>query len=210
MLPCRVNLIRHAERYQDKRIITLAPDGYERAGYIAKCVGNATARTLAFPLGPPTRLMASVRPPKHGIGESIRPFETLLPLARTLSLPIANYLDMHDVGGFVQFVQGLQAGETLCVVRAHPRHFSLHSNVLCACCVPAANFLYGCPQAWQHQVLAGIVNAMGFEGLAPTAFPRFCNYSQWTEPDYAMDPEEGNCFDVLWQLVLFREDPSQK
>ena len=49
---------------------------------------------------------------------------------------------------------------------------------------------------------------MGFEGLAPTAFPHFCDYSQWTEPDYAMDPEEGNCFDVLWQLVLYRKDPS--
>ena len=84
-----VNLIRHAERYlkTDVPDIHLAPVGYERASYIGNCVGNATHRTLAFPLGPPSRLIASVRPPsKDGSGESDRPYETLLPLSRKVCL----------------------------------------------------------------------------------------------------------------------------
>ena len=54
------------------------------------------------------------------------------------------------------------------------------------------------------------MDAMGLEGIAPTSYPMSCNYSAWSEPAYAMDPEEGNCYDVLWQLVLFRESPAAK
>lgn len=86
-----VILIRHGERYQDKRDIHLAPAGYERAAYIAKCVGDRTIRTMAFPLGPPDRLVASVRPPNaKGLDESVRPLETLEPLSKYVSLPPAS------------------------------------------------------------------------------------------------------------------------
>jgi len=54
--------------------------------------------------------------------------------------------------------------------------------------------------AWQHKFLADFVNEMGLEGLAPASFPRSCNYTGWSEPAYAMDPEEGNCYDVVWQV----------
>ena len=63
--------------------------------------------------------------------------------------------------------------------------------------------------AWQHWFLSFLVTELGFEGLVPTSFPRSCNYTQWTEPAYAMDPEEGDCNDVIWQVVLFRERPTQ-
>lgn len=54
--------------------------------------------------------------------------------------------------------------------------------------------------AWQHKFLADLVQEMGLEGLAPTSYPRSCNYTGWSEPAYAMDPEEGNCYDVIWQV----------
>ena len=59
--------------------------------------------------------------------------------------------------------------------------------------------------AWQHWFLTFMANALGLDGLVPSTYPTSCNYSQWTEPEYASDSTEGNCYDVLWQLVLFRE-----
>ena len=172
-----VNLIRHGERTQDSMNPHLAEAGYERAEYIAKCVAGANS-SLAFPLGRPTRLMASLRPGSKTQKASFRPYETLEPLMRRLSLPIDNYVDMTDVAGFVHYVQKLRAGETLFV-------------------------------AWQHWFLTLLVGAFGFEGLLPTSFPHSCAYPQWKEPAYALDPEEGDCYDVIWQIVLFRPHPHE-
>lgn len=172
-----INLIRHGERDNNASNPHLAEVGYERAAYIGHCVAT-THHTLAFPFGRPTRLMASLRKPKSkGQKESVRPRETLLPLSTRLSIPIDNHVNMEDVSGFVQYVQGMHAGETLLV-------------------------------AWQHWFLTFLVTALGFEGLVPVAYPRSCNYTEWTEPAYAMDEEEGDCYDVIWQLVLFRENAS--
>lgn len=177
-----INLIRHGERDNNVSNPHLAKAGYERAAYIARCVATAH-HTLAFPLGKPTRLMASLRQASSAKGisqkESVRPLETLTPLSQKLSIPIDNHVNMEDVDSFVRYVQGMRAGETLLV-------------------------------AWQHWFLTFMVEALGFEGLIPTSYPRSCNYSQWTEPAYAMDKEEGDCYDVIWQLVLFRENPTQR
>ena len=175
-----VNMIRHGERFSDKSNIHLAPAGFQRAEYIAKCVSNATF-TMAFPLGPPDRLVASVRPPNaHGEDESVRPLETLTPLSRALSLPVENTLRYTNVDGFVDRLQKLAAGETMCV-------------------------------AWQHSFLDAFVRRLGLEGLAPASWPRSCNYTgPWAEPDYAMDVTEGNCYDLIWQLLLFREGPAHR
>lgn len=170
-----MNLIRHGERTQDTTDPHLAAAGFERAEYIAKCVATVNT-SLAFPLGKPTRLMASTRPGSDTSKKSVRPFETLAPLSKRLSLPIDNFVDMADVAGFVKYVQQLKAGETLFV-------------------------------AWQHWFLTLLVGALGFEGLLPTQFPHSCPYPQWTEPEYALDEDEGDCYDVIWQIVLFRPSP---
>lgn len=172
-----INLIRHGERDNNASNPHLAKAGYERAAYIARCVATSH-HTLAFPFGPPSRLLASLRSPKaKGEKQSVRPLETLAPLAAKLGIEVDNHVDMGDVDSFVRYVQRMETGETLFV-------------------------------AWQHWFLTFLVEALGFEGLVPTTFPRSCNYTQWSEPAYAMDPDEGDCYDVIWQLVLFRESPS--
>jgi hypothetical protein len=61
--------------------------------------------------------------------------------------------------------------------------------------------------AWQHWFLTYLVTGLGLDGLVPASYPMSCNYSQWSEPPSAMDPTEGDCYDVLWQMVLYRESP---
>jgi solute carrier family 25 (adenine nucleotide translocator) protein 4/5/6/31 len=108
-----VNLLRHGERSQDKSNIHLTPEGGDRAQYIARCAAADTP-SLAFPLGPPTKLVASFR------SNSVRPFETLKPLGQKLNLPIENTIVFNDMAGFHRYVQeNLQAGETLLAAWQH-------------------------------------------------------------------------------------------
>eukprot|EP00931_Biecheleriopsis_adriatica_P075523 TRINITY_DN4936_c0_g1_i1.p1 TRINITY_DN4936_c0_g1~~TRINITY_DN4936_c0_g1_i1.p1 ORF type:complete len:360 (-),score=37.33 TRINITY_DN4936_c0_g1_i1:58-1137(-) len=108
-----VNIIRHGERTEDPNNPHLAPDGVQRSEYIARCASQS-APSLAFPLGPPTQLLASVRPHK-----SVRPFETLLPLAKKMDLHLGNNVYMADTERFIEYVHGLPAGATALISWQH-------------------------------------------------------------------------------------------
>ena len=55
----------------------------------------------------------------------------------------------------------------------------------------------------QHKFLADLVSAFaGLKGLAPSKYPRTCPNEEWSEPEYVMDPDEGDCYDVIWQESL--------
>merc|ERR1719498_2277624 len=105
-------MIRHAERSEDKSDPHLTIDGAKRAEYIARCTASGES-SIAFPLGPPQRLLASLRP------TSVRPLETLRPLSQRLNVTIDNTVEMPDVDGFVKYLQQLKHGETLLVAWQH-------------------------------------------------------------------------------------------
>ena len=108
-----VNIIRHGERTDNTSDIHLSYHGKWRAEYIARCASKQTP-SLAFPLGPPTHLLASLRPLK-----SVRPYETLKPLSDSLKVELENDIGMADVEKFEHFVQGLPAGATAMVAWQH-------------------------------------------------------------------------------------------
>jgi len=138
--------------------------------------------TLAFPFGKPTRLMASLRQPR--LNASAPQKESVRPreTLEPLSRRLSIPIDNHvNMNDVQSFVRYVQG------MRAGETLFV----------------------AWQHWFLTFLVTALGFEGLVPTSYPRSCKYEQWTEPAYAMDEEEGDCYDVIWQLVLFRESPTR-
>lgn len=35
-------------------------------------------------------------------------------------------------------------------------------------------------------------------------FPEACNTTEWAEPEYTRETNGGDCYDVVWQLVLTR------
>ena len=107
-----INMIRHGERSPNKTSIHLTMDGYARSEYIARCVGDVPS--LAFPLGGPTALIASVR-----AESSVRPLETLKPLSHKLGLPIDNTIDMADVAKVHEYVQSIPSGGTLLLSWQH-------------------------------------------------------------------------------------------
>jgi len=108
-----VNLIRHGERYNEKTHGGhLHPYGIERAEYIAKCVMDP-APTLAFPLGRPSRLLAS-----YG-HHSTRPKETLEPLERDSGIKLDFNIAYDDVDAFKKYVHELHHGQTLFVAWQH-------------------------------------------------------------------------------------------
>ena len=178
-----INLIRHGERGQNDTDIHLTREGEKRSQYIAKCVGSGDP-SLAFPLGPPTELIASYRP-----ASSVRPLETLQPLAEKLGgMHIDNTIGMQDADKVAEYVQGLKPGGTL--------------------------FL-----AWQHWFIPFLVRALEVTAteLAPEFWPNTCPYHEWDEPDYtSQKPSKHNpstakaCYDVLWQVVLFRENDKDR
>merc|ERR1712137_1124697 len=109
-----------------------------RAEYIGRGAASSPATTLAFPLGPPTRLLASFR------NTSVRPLETLTPVGKRLNLPVDNGVEMADVAGFVKYLQHIRSRDTLLVAWQHwfiphlaaaidprklaPRHFPTTCN----------------------------------------------------------------------------------
>ena len=95
-----VVIMRHGERFQDKGITGLAPDGQHRAVYLSRCA-SAGQPTTALPFGAPTIVASSaVRP-----GESTRPRDTMLPLAKALGLVLDQSVDKYDYDGFARLVQ---------------------------------------------------------------------------------------------------------
>eukprot|EP00928_Gymnodinium_smaydae_P079350 TRINITY_DN63307_c0_g1_i1.p1 TRINITY_DN63307_c0_g1~~TRINITY_DN63307_c0_g1_i1.p1 ORF type:complete len:300 (+),score=48.06 TRINITY_DN63307_c0_g1_i1:96-995(+) len=106
-----VNLIRHGERYDDKSNKHLHPFGLERAKYIAKCV--TTTPSLAFPLGLPVAMLASLR------DTSFRPKETLDALHQKTGIRLDNHIQYKDVKGFQDYVNQLHHGQTLFVAWQH-------------------------------------------------------------------------------------------
>ena len=90
-----VIIMRHGERFQDKTITGLAADGRNRAEYISRCM-SASQPTAALPFGAPTAVVSSaVRS-----GESTRPRDTMLPLAKALGIELDQSVDKHDYDGF--------------------------------------------------------------------------------------------------------------
>jgi len=173
-----INFIRHGEKfYNDTNDTHLSIDGFHRATYIERCVG-APGATLAFPNGHPTKLLAGSRTDNvTGAAISVRPSETIQPLANKLGLPIKADIDMADLVGFAQYVQqNLTAGETWFV-------------------------------SWQHWFIPLIAKQFDPNGLAEPhfPFPKHCNYTEWTEPDYI----KGKCYDLMVQLVLERDNSSR-
>mmetsp|Transcript_60745 Transcript_60745/g.113551 ORF Transcript_60745/g.113551 Transcript_60745/m.113551 type:complete len:284 (+) Transcript_60745:44-895(+) len=112
-----VNLIRHGERFADKAFPHLAPEGFHRAEYIARCA-SAHSPSLAFPRGPASQLLAGQRQELKGHNSS-RPFETLQPLAQISGTRLDNDVDFQDVQGFVDYLQAVPAGSTVLVAWEH-------------------------------------------------------------------------------------------
>ncbi len=108
-----VNIIRHGERTDNMSNIHLSYHGVRRAHYISRCASQPEP-SMAFPLGPPTHLLASLRPMK-----STRPFETLKPTAQSLDLHLGNNVNMADTERFVQFLHGLPSGATALIAWQH-------------------------------------------------------------------------------------------
>lgn len=108
-----VNIIRHGERTDNASNPHLSFHGVRRARYIARCASQSDP-SMAFPLGPPTHLLASLRPEK-----SVRPLETLEPLAAELDLHLGNNVNMADTERFIQFVHGLPSGATALIAWQH-------------------------------------------------------------------------------------------
>lgn len=79
--PARIIIMRHAEKPDDKSIITLSDKGYSRA--------NALPPEFIASFGTPYRIYAAA----NSIN-SVRPYETALPLARTVNMEVlAPYVD---------------------------------------------------------------------------------------------------------------------
>ena len=108
-----VVLTRHGERPVDKDFRHLTPEGVVRAKYMAKCIPRAPS--VAFPFGPPTRLLASLR------GDSDRPMESLEPVAKALGMDVSDIenADMFDVYAVNKLLPTLIAGQTLLVSWQH-------------------------------------------------------------------------------------------
>ena len=176
-----VNFIRHGERNQNPADTGLTAEGKLRAAYLGRCIGSASDPSLAFPLGPPTALLASVHESPHAsspIKISTRPADTLQPVQDALKLSegvqLARALNISSVE---KRVQELSPGETLLV-------------------------------AWQHDYIPMLVNSL--RPPAPTLFKTFplqCNSSHYQEPYYTLNDPGGSCYDILWQVVLQRPQP---
>jgi len=59
--------------------------------------------------------------------------------------------------------------------------------------------------SWQHWFLPRMIAAL----YPPSPrmlrnFPEACNTSEWTEPQYAREGSGGDCYDIMWQLMLVR------
>jgi hypothetical protein len=79
--PARIILMRHAEKPDDKSIITLSDKGYSRA--------SALPPEFIAAFGKPYRIYAAANDKK-----SIRPYETALPLAESINMEVlAPYVD---------------------------------------------------------------------------------------------------------------------
>jgi len=121
-----------------------------------------------FPLGAPDQLLA-----RFG-HNSMRPKETLDPLARDAGIEIDNHIEYRDVDEFRKYVAGMKHGQTLFV-------------------------------AWQHKWIARLAESLDPGGLAPREYPEKCGYAEYDEPDRV---QGGYCYDVIWQLALYRHDSS--
>lgn len=82
--PARLLILRHAEKTGDKRDRSLSPAGWARAEKLATYIPKT--------FGKPDFLIAAASGKK-----SDRPHDTLVPLAKALSLPIHDDLDDEDV-----------------------------------------------------------------------------------------------------------------
>lgn len=59
--------------------------------------------------------------------------------------------------------------------------------------------------SWQHWFLPRMIEVLN----PPTpwwlrGFPKACNTSEWREPSYTRQGSDGDCYDIIWQLVLTR------
>ena len=151
-----VIIMRHGERFQDKTITGLAPDGRNRAEYISRCM-SASQPTAALPFGAPTAVVSSaVRS-----GESTRPRDTMLPLAKALGIELDQSVDKHDYDGFAGLVRrSIQPGGALVA-------------------------------AWQHKDIPHLVEALGVPNADQfSSWPDSCDSITWNEPSY-IDPSDS-------------------
>ena len=107
-----VIFVRHGERGLDKSDNGLTDDGKARAMYLDKCI--AKSPSIAFPLGHPTRLLASTRGPSG----SHRPYDTLAPIARRFNVSI-ELADMMEIYSALEAVPTLKPGDTMLVAWQH-------------------------------------------------------------------------------------------
>ena len=156
---------RHGERSDNKTDIHLTPEGYERARYMNKCIGREPS--VAFPLGAPTRMLASVRE------DSVRPTESLQAIAKKLDVKLET-ADMMDLYAVNELVPTLKPRDQLLV-------------------------------SWQHYFLPRMMKALYppspimFKG-----FPNACPTTEWVEPEYTRETNGGDCYDIIWQMILTR------
>lgn len=156
---------RHGERSADKDDIHLTPEGYERARYMNKCIDRKPS--AAFPLGAPTRLLASVR------DDSVRPTESLIHIAEKLDVKLET-ADMMDIYAVNEVVPTLKPRDTLLV-------------------------------SWQHFFLPRMMKAMYPPSpIYLRGFPDACPTTEWVEPQYTRETNGGDCYDIVWQMVLTR------
>ena len=175
-----VNLIRHAERGADKSDPGLTADGKLRAMYLAQCIGGATEPTLAFPLGPPTALLASER---FFPDYSTRPHDTLRPIQESLQLSAGiELMPSLDFESVEQRVQELTPGETLLVAWQHDFVPSLVSLLRPPTPVVVDTFPFECN----------------------------LSYYQEPEYTRSTLPGASSCYDVIWQVMLQRPKKEQQ
>ena len=107
-----VVFMRHGERGPDKSDNGLTTDGTNRAIYMNRCITDSPS--VAFPNGPPTRLLASTR----GKTGSHRPLDTLTPIATRLNLSIET-ADMMEIYSPLELLPSLKPHDTLLIVWQH-------------------------------------------------------------------------------------------
>ena len=200
-----VNLIRHGERNNNHSDIHLTHEGRHRAAYIARCVGEARHRTMAFPLGPPTKLLASERPGSATKKASNRPIETLEPLSAKMGIPL-DLFHFKDINEFDNYVHSMQPGSTLLVSWQHKKIAKLAASVDPGGLSPD-RWPYECNfTQWSEPGPHRAVRAMHCRssGCSMPDSPLRSGYT--TEVEDAID----NCYDVIWQLLLWRASPTDR
>ena len=113
--PARIILIRHAEKPPDQSDVHLSEQGQLRARALA---GLLSTNLVIVPDGPPTALFAAKSSRR---GRTLRPYETLKPLADKLNLSIQTPFGPDEYAALASFILSTPSldGKTVVVCWIH-------------------------------------------------------------------------------------------